>query len=231
MDKFGDAATAIIAGASGLVGNELLRLLLSKPSVSKVYALVRSQLSQTDDKLTQIQHEDLMITNWQEGDTAPDIGFICLGTTIKQAGSKEALAKVDFELVCRVAQEMKLIGVKRIAVVSSFGADPKSLSHYLRCKGKAEKTILDMGFERVVFVRPGPLAGERKQKRTDEVIIGKLLNVLNPLLIGYLANFRPIQAKDVASAMLYATLQPKHIPSDSYMTFTTPEMIKLLNSF
>ncbi|WP_375753902.1 NAD(P)H-binding protein [Vibrio sp. HN007] len=231
MDRFGDGAVAIIAGASGLVGSELLKLLLDNASINKVYALVRQPLPYSDKRLIQKQHEGLMITNWDEDQQAPDIGFICLGTTIKQAGTKEALAKVDFELVCRVAQEMKLIGVKRIAVVSSFGANHKSLSHYLRCKGKAEQAVLSMGFERVVFVRPGPLAGTRKQPRTDEIVIGKILKALQPLLVGYFANFRPIQGKDVAKAMLYASLQPDHEPSDAYMTFSSPEMVEMLKVF
>jgi uncharacterized protein YbjT (DUF2867 family) len=231
MDKRGDNIVAAIAGASGLVGSELLKILLSQDAVSGVHALVRRPLPATNSKLIHHQHDSLVITEWDDTVSSPDIGFICLGTTLKQAGSKDALARVDYELVCDVAREMKLIGVKRIAVVSSFGADPHSLSHYLRCKGKMEKVILDMGFERVVFMRPGPLAGKRDQVRKDELYIGRILRLIDPLLIGYLANFRPIAATDVARAMLYALLQPQRKPGDNYMTFSSVQIINMIQRY
>jgi len=231
MDKFGDGAQVVIAGASGLVGQQLTKLLLDEQAVSQVHALVRSPLSLEHPKLNQIQDGQLRITQWDDKQTAPDFGFICLGTTKKQAGGKQGLAHVDYELVCQVAQTMKLVGVKRIAVVSSYGADARSLSHYLRCKGKMEQKLLTMSFERTVFVRPGPLAGERYPARTDEVFIGAILKVLSPLLIGPIANFKPIQAKDVARAMLYSVFKPFHSPGDNYITLTSREMHQLLDSY
>lgn len=228
MDKFGDGAQVVIAGASGLVGQQLTKLLLDEQVVSQVHALVRSPLSLEHPKLNQIQDGQLRITQWDDKQTAPDFGFICLGTTKKQAGSKQGLAHVDYELVCQVAQTMKLVGVKRVAVVSSYGANARSLSHYLRCKGKMEQKLLTMGFERTVFVRPGPLAGERYPARTDEVFIGAILKVLSPLLIGPITNFKPIQAKDVARAMLYSVFKPFHSPGDNYITLTSREMHQLL---
>ncbi|MCV6070886.1 hypothetical protein OFP26_35475, partial [Escherichia coli] len=86
-------------------------------------------------KIIPIIDAELTIHQWNENQTAPDIGFICLGTTLKQAGSKENLRKVDVELVTSVAQQMKMVGVKRLAVVSSLGANRSSPSHYLACKG------------------------------------------------------------------------------------------------
>ncbi len=231
MDKFGGDTTAIIAGASGLVGRSLTEQLLNESAITKLHALVRHPLQIQNDKLNQIQDAELRITQWDDNNTAPDFGFICLGTTIKQAGSKSALAHVDYEMVCQVAQTMKLIGVKRIAVVSCYGANARSLSHYLRCKGRMEKTILSMNFDRVVFVRPGPLAGERIPPRKDEVIIGHLLRLVSPMMIGPLANFKPIEADNVARSMLFSLFQPHRTPADKYITLNTPQMNRLLQSY
>lgn len=230
MDLFGDGAKVVIAGASGLVGNELITQLVDLTAVHSLYALVRNPLPLEHDKLYQIQDSQLRITQWDQQHTA-DFGFICLGTTKKQAGSNKALESIDVDLVCQVAQTMKMIGVKRIAVVSSYGAKINSLSHYLRCKGKMEKSILNMGFERVVFVRPGPLAGHRIPARKDELVTAKILALLRPLLIGPLANMIPIDANDVATAMLYGTFKPQHSAKDNYVTMNSQEMHQLLDKY
>ena len=224
MDNFGDGANVIIAGASGLVGGELLNQLLLHPSVRTVYALVRSPLDNNHTKLKQIQDAKLRVNRWDDSQPFPELGFICLGTTLKQAGSKQALAQVDFELVCQVAQTMKRLGVKRIGVVSSYGAKADSFSHYLRCKGKVEQEILGMGFDRVVFVRPGPLAGKRVRPRKDEVIIGKILSLIDPLLIGPLTNFKPIQARQVACALLHALFNSERDSSNRYIALNSSQM-------
>lgn len=231
MDSFGDGAHTIIAGATGLIGGELLKQLLSTDSIASVTALVRRPLHFQNDKIIEIQNSELGITEWSDQFPTPDFGFICLGTTMKQAGNKQALAHVDVELVTQVAQNMKMLGVKRIAVVSSFGANTNSLSHYLKCKGRMEHNLLQMGFERLIFVRPGPLVGDRKTPRTDEKIVQKILAVLNPLLVGYLANFKPIRADYVAQAMLFSLVKPTHHPSDNYDTLHSREIHTMLESY
>lgn len=196
----------IIAGATGLVGKEIVTSLVSQPGVETLYSLSRRTLDEVSDpenKIISIIDADLSIHHWDEQQPAPRIGFICLGTTLKQAGSKDNLRKIDVELVCKVAQQMKMIGVKRLAVVSSLGASATSLSHYLACKGQMEKNIEKIGFEEVAFVRPGPLVGERKTPRKDEKLLQNVIKVVRPLMIGKLADFIPISAKDVANAMIY----------------------------
>lgn len=237
MDKVKQRGVAIIAGASGLVGNELLKQLLQEPDISQVYALVRTPLHYVSPKLIQLQHQSLTIADWNNNVPVPDIGFICLGTTLKQAGSKAALAKVDYELVVKVAKEMRQIGVNRIAIISSLGASPSSLSHYLRCKGKMEQEILTLGFKLVVFMRPGPLAGHRTTKRKNELYVNRLLRLLDPFLFGYLANFRPIPAASVARVMLYVTMQsqnnmqPQNKLSGSYMAFNSVQISTLMERY
>ncbi|MDV7104330.1 NAD(P)H-binding protein [Vibrio sp. TH_r3] len=215
--KAANSVNAIIAGATGLIGSELVKQLLVSNDISSVSALVRRPVPIQHPKLIQIQDSNLAITHWNETTPKPDMGFICLGTTKKQAGSKQALAAVDVDLVTQVAQTMRSLGVKKIAVVSSFGADSRSPFHYLKCKGNMEENLLDLNFEQVVFVRPGPLLGKRNQVRKDEQVLQVVLAMLRPLLIGPLANFKPIDAKHVAKAMILA-LSTAQSPSEPSLT-------------
>ncbi|WEM41499.1 oxidoreductase [Photobacterium sp. DA100] len=195
-------SSAIIAGGSGLVGDELLHLLLSQPEFEAIYALSRRELPLHSSKLHQIIHPDLRVTEWEDASPTPTVGFICLGTTKKQAGSKKALEAVDYQLVKEVAKTMKMLGVRHIVVISSLFASPWSPSHYLRCKGKMEQALVKMDFEHCIFVRPGPLKGERSQPRKDELLVQGIFDLFHPLIIGPLANLDPIPAEQVARKML-----------------------------
>lgn len=215
MSIHGDNTHVVIAGASGLIGHELLHLLNAEPAIASIYALSRRSLEPTlvsanlNDKVHTIIDSELRVTNWDATLPNPNLGFICLGTTRKQAGSKQALEKIDYERVCHVAQTMQVLGVKRIAIVSSYGAAKHSMSHYLQCKGKMEQAIIKMGFEQVVFMRPGPLAGNRITPRSDEQALQFVLKWLQPFMFGRLANLIPIQATDVAQAMLFSLFEPQ----------------------
>lgn len=227
----GDGTVVMIAGASGLIGTHALNRLLSESAISKVYALSRAPLSSDHDhthKLNNIVHPDLQVNDWHEGNEAPNLGLICLGTTAKQAGSKQALEKVDFELVCHVAQTMKLLGIKRIAVISSYGASAQSLSHYLRCKGHMEQTLTRMNFEQLLILRPGPLAGTRVQPRNDEKWVQRILFCLRPLMFGKLQNLIPIQAQNVADTTIYKLFEKKF---KNVEIMTSQEMLTFLSKY
>lgn len=196
----------IIAGASGLVGSHVVNQLLTHPAIDDVVTVSRRPLTHEHTKLTQIVAPEL---NFVQANLTPpqsQLGIIALGTTRQQAGSRAALEKVDYELVCQVAQQMKSNGVTRLAVVSSYGANSSSLSHYLRCKGRAEHTISQMGFEQVIFVRPGPLLGYRQIERASELWLQRFMTFGSYLMIGRLKNLIPIAARDVASVMIEALL-------------------------
>ncbi|WP_072669537.1 NAD(P)H-binding protein [Vibrio injensis] len=194
----------MIAGATGLVGSCVLQRLLAEPAIEHVYTLNRRSLSLPHPKLTELIDSELSITHWPERQPRPQYGVIALGTTLKQAGSKQALEKVDFALVCQVAHSMKILGVTRIVIVSSYGANPSARSHYLRCKGRMEETIRRLGFEHVVFIRPGPLVGQREQPRKDEIWLQRVMKLGRFFLFGRLKNLLPIDADLVAQALLYA---------------------------
>ena len=216
------------AGGSGLVGSELLKELLEDGPITRVYALTRSTLPYYHSKLDTLQDPELRILDWDDENPAPTLGFICLGSTLKQAGSAKDLAKVDYELVCRVAHSMKVIGVKRLAVVSSYGASRNSLIHYLRCKGKMETAIAQMGFDKLIFMRPGPLKGLRDSPRKIEAITHGILKFLQPLMQGNLVNASPIDARSVALAMLFALL---NAPSPQHQILNNIEINQLLNQY
>ncbi len=205
----------IIAGATGLVGSKVVAHLVSQPDIHTLYSLSRRPLdniSDPENKIVPMIDADLSILHWDEQQPKPEIGFICLGTTRKQAGSKENLRKVDVDLVTHVARQMKMIGVTRLAVVSSLGANSQSPSHYLACKGQMEDNIKALGFDEVVFAHPGPLVGQRTQPRADEKIVQGILTVVRPFMLGKLANLVPIDAEDVAKAMIYQVFSYQQEP-------------------
>ena len=123
---------------------------------------------------------------------------------------------------------MKLLGVQHLCVVSSLGANARSSSHYLRCKGRMESAIEKMQFEHVSFMRPGPLSGQRNVTRKYEVLVQSVLKITRPLMFGPLANLIPIPAEMVAKAMLYVSFD-KH--AHRLQTFDAKAMRKLLKKY
>ncbi len=126
----------------------------------------------------------------------------------KQAGSNQALEAVDFQLVKDVATTMHLLGVRHLVVISSLFAHPWSPSHYLRCKGKMEQAIRKMGFSHCIFVRPGPIKGERSVPRQDEQVVQGIFDIIKPLTIGPIATWPPFQPrKSLAQCLISLCLR------------------------
>ncbi|HAS6151294.1 oxidoreductase [Vibrio sp. IRLE0018] len=227
----GENTAVIVAGGTGLVGSQLIAQILPHEAISTLYALTRRQITVNIPqaiKLVNLIEPDLLISDWPDERARPTVGFICLGTTKKQAGSQEQLRQIDVELVCQVAQTMKLLGVTRVAVVSSLGADAQSRFHYLKCKGQMERALMNMGFEQLVIVRPGPLKGQRHASRSDEKWLQRLMRPFIPLMRGKLRNYTPIDAKEVALAMLYRVFAPH---PQKVEILHKNEMVKLLGQY
>jgi uncharacterized protein YbjT (DUF2867 family) len=191
---------ALVFGATGLVGNLLVEELKSFEKYSCIRIFVRQplELGGTIDQVVTDFTDMQKLRESLEGD---DI-FICLGTTIKKAGSIESMEKIDRDLPVMIAEEARKAGVGRIAVVSSIGADPKSKNYYLRIKGEMEEGILSAAFDRTVIVRPSILLGDRKEKRTGESAGKIVMKVVSPVLTGKLLKYRAIHGRDVALAMI-----------------------------
>lgn len=230
MSINGDKTSVVIAGATGLIGHHVLRLLINEPAVEHIYALSRRALGEQfhSNKLDTFIHNDLQVTSWDDTKATPNLGIICLGTTKKKAGSKEALRKIDVELVSQVAQSMKFLGVQRVAVVSSYGASPDSYSHYLRCKGQMEQNLKRIGFKQLFIARPGPLVGERAEPRTDEKLLQRAFPLISPLMFGKFKNLRPIQSEDVAKAILFRLFENNF---QSIEIYTSTDMLNLLAKY
>ncbi|TXK49011.1 oxidoreductase [Pontibacter qinzhouensis] len=209
--------TALIAGASGLVGGHCLHLLLDSDRYDQVISVGRRDLPIIHPKLDQ-KVLDFDQLQKHKSDLAADDVFCCLGTTIRKAGSKDAFQKVDYQYVVQLAELALSKAASQFLVVSAMGADANSLFFYNRVKGKMEKEVSGMGYDSVHIFRPSLLLGEREEQRTGEELASKVMRPLSNLLIGPLEKYKPIQGETVAKAMLHAAAQDKkgvHIyPSD-----------------
>lgn len=196
---------AVIAGATGLVGEQLVNLLIAHPTYEKVIAIVRKPLNIISDKLEQQIIDFNAFQGILTGSEA-DHAYCCLGTTLKSAGSKEKQYQVDHDYVVEFAKACHQGGVNRFSVVSSIGALASSGNFYLRTKGEMERDLKLIPFEALIILQPSLLMGERKEYRAGELFATKMMNILNPLFIGPLKKYRGIRASAVASCMISNTL-------------------------
>jgi uncharacterized protein YbjT (DUF2867 family) len=189
---------ALVAGATGLVGQECLRLLAKDAGVAEVRALVRRPLPPAlkapgvreciidFDRLD--GHPDWFQVDW---------AFCALGTTLRQAGSQDAFRRVDFEYALGVAKAARAAGAKHFLLVSAVGADARSRIFYNRVKGELEEAVGRLGYPSLTIARPSLLLGDRSPPRLGEEI-GKRLAWLFP------PRWRPVRAGQVASALVRA---------------------------
>ncbi|MFZ4545684.1 MAG: oxidoreductase [Saprospiraceae bacterium] len=187
--------TALIIGASGLIGNLLTLRLLEEKKYEKVKIVVRRKLDIRHPILEQIVSD---FEHFPEDKIVADDIFCCLGTTMKKAGSKAAFEKVDYEYPLKLAQIALKNGATQYAIVTAMGADSKSMIYYNRVKGDIEKALIDLHFPNLMIFRPSMLLGDRKEHRVAEkigIFFMKLLEPLTPL------KYKGIQASKVAAAM------------------------------
>lgn len=198
--------TALVAGATGVVGAALLRQLLADARYGTVKVLVRRPLGISHAKLVELSLSEPGPALLGGKLVADDV-FCCLGTTHKKAGSRAAFERVDYHLVLEVARAALAQGAKQFLVVSSVGASRKSGSFYLRVKARMEQAVLDLGYEATHIFRPSLLLAARNESRPGEWLAQKAAPLINPLLTGKLAIYRAITAEDVAAAMMTLALR------------------------
>jgi uncharacterized protein YbjT (DUF2867 family) len=208
--------SALLVGATGLVGSHLLKRLLVQRDYRRVTVWVRREVPLQDPKLTQVLVEFEKLQQYSSALDAEDV-FVALGTTIKQAGSQPAFYRVDHDYPVQIASLAKQAGAQRFLMVSALGADANSRVFYSRVKGEAENAIRELGLPKLWFFRPSLLLGSRVESRPGEKVgevVGKLIA---PLLVGGLRKYRPIEADAVAAAMVYVATRdvaPAVIESD-----------------
>lgn len=213
-------STAIILGASGLVGSEVLKQLLadkgvSDPSTSlransaqelntsfeKIKIFVRKPIAIEHPKLEQIIVDFDLIGNYSDSIKGAVL-FCCMGTTIATAGSKDAFIKVDHTYPLEFAKIAKQNGLKKFLLISSIGADKTASNFYLKVKGDIELALEELRFESLIILRPSMLLGDRKGFRFGESAGKIVMKLFSFAFTGKLKKYKAIEAADVAKAMI-----------------------------
>jgi uncharacterized protein YbjT (DUF2867 family) len=195
------ARTALIAGATGLVGGECLRRLLAHPAWSSVVVLTRRAVAAAGPatpKLRQVVTEFVALDDRREELVAEHI-FCALGTTMRKAGSRDAFRTVDLEYPLELARLTRANGARHFSLVSAVGADRHSAFYYSRVKGELEYELRRMDWPSLAIFRPSLIAGDRIESRPLERVASHLLG-LAP------AAWRPVAAVDIAAAMIAVAL-------------------------
>jgi uncharacterized protein YbjT (DUF2867 family) len=189
--------TALVAGATGLIGNQLIELLLADDYYDSVKAISRKPLVINSPKFENIVLDFDRMTEHHDAFAANDI-FCCLGTTIKKVKTKEKFRKVDFDYPLELAKLGKANGAEQYLLVSALGADKKSNIFYNHVKGEVEEAIGQVGFKSYTIFRPSLLMGDRKESRSGEdagKVLFKYFGFLVPV------KYKGIDSSKVARAM------------------------------
>ena len=197
--------TALVVGATGLIGHQLVNLLLHSEYYSTVRLLVRESMKLRHPKIVEYLYD---FSEPQSDMVQGDDVFCCLGTTMKKAGSKEAFTKVDHDYPLQIARLAKRNGAAQYLIVTAMGADPGSGFFYNRVKGNIEADLKVVGFDALHIFRPSLLLGDREEKRLGEKVGEAVMRVFNPVMVGPLKKYRAIDSVKVAKAMLSAAQDP-----------------------
>lgn len=194
------AKTAIVFGATGAIGQRLLPLLMASSAWAKIIVVTRRPLDIASEKVAEVICDATTIDEYAHelnGDTV----FCCLGTTQKIAGSKARFREVDHDYILKCAEITHAQGARHFLVVSSMGADARSLNFYSRVKGETERDLKAVGFDRLDILRPSLLTGGRSESRPMEELGGIMMTLMSPMMIGPSRPYRPIKIAQVARAM------------------------------
>jgi len=193
---------AILIGGTGLTGAFLLRGLLADPVITQVISVSRKSLRLANAKLSEVLVTDLAQLPAIASSIRGEIYFCCLGTTIKAAGSRENFAKVDHAAIVAFASIAKTHDAKSLTLISSMGANARSLFFYNQVKGRTEDDVKALGLRSLNIFRPALLAGPRDEFRLSERIAAKTLVPLSQLLPARIGKSLVTQAETLATRML-----------------------------
>ena len=214
--------TALLFGASGLVGGHLLNELIKENYYSKIKIFVRSEHKISDPKIEIIRTDFNNLQNHKD-DIKGDDCFLCIGTTKQNSPDKNDYRRVELDIPKEIAQIAKSNSINSFVFVSSGYADPKSSGDYLKFKGQVEEELKRLNFTKLGIMRPSFLMGNRKEKRIGEKIGILVFKLLSPLLLGPLKKMKPINSEIVAKAMV------AFAQSDTQKnTFESNEILKIV---
>jgi len=195
----------MLAGATGLVGSQVLQRLLAEPRCSAVIAPGRRALGQAHAKLLNPVLDFASLPAGSEG-WQVDAAICALGSTMKQAGSRAAFQQVDHGYPLAIARAVKAQGCEVFALNSAMGASARSWFFYSRVKGELEHDLQALGFRSLAFVRPGLIGGERAEHRAGEQLASRVLGTLAPVLP---RAWRINPAARIAEVLVEAVLNPQ----------------------
>jgi uncharacterized protein YbjT (DUF2867 family) len=214
--------TALVIGGTGLVGSELIQLLLADNNFTKVIAFGRRATGIRHPKLEEHIIDFSSPASWKNLVTG-DVLFSTLGTTLAQAGSKARQYEIDYTYQYNFAAIAAENGVKDYVLISSIGANASSPFFYMKMKGALDDAVSKLPFSKIRILRPAQLVGKRDKKRTGEKIGLKVTYFLNK--IGIMRNRKPIKGEEVAKAMI------RSLDTDQHFTiYTANQLFDLIKS-
>jgi len=217
--------TALVFGSTGLVGNELVKILNSDDRYVEIKIFGRRASGFAGEKIKEII-TDLNDKAVLEVEMTGGHVYCCLGTTIKKARTKEAFRKVDLEFPKRIAEVAATSGVSKMIVISSIGASTRTSNFYLKTKGEMEEALTGILKDKVYFLRPSFLLGNRSESRPGEQAGKILMKFAGPLFRGKMKKYRAIEAHTVAKAMVEIAKKDfagKHV-------FESDELVEIVKS-
>lgn len=202
--------TAVVLGATGLIGEQLVQQLFDDAAFSKVRILVRRPVQLSHSKL-EVEIVDFNnLAEYQSKLGKGDCIFCCIGTTNEKVkGDKAAYRKIDFDIPVNAAKFGKAAGFTTYLLVSSVGANEKGANFYLKLKGEVEAEIAAVGFTGFHVFRPSILLGQRKEFRLGEMVGKALMQVASLFFVAGLKKYKGIQAATVAAAMRHVAVSNK----------------------
>lgn len=201
-----NSKTVIIAGSSGLVGQEVVKQLLIDPMCKEIILLVRKATDMKHEKIKEIIF-DFTAHEYNLENIHADVMIICIGTTMRNAKSKSAFEEVDLHIPVKLGRLAQKLNIEHLSVISALGAHAKSTFFYNRVKGKMESQLISMNFPHLTIVRPSLLIGDRDEFRLGERFAEKLYKALPSI---YPKKYQPVEASSVANTLIKESFKPNN---------------------
>ena len=211
--------TALIFGSSGLIGNQLVNIILQNNNYNQIKLFVRS-VPENNNSNVEIITTDFTNLEKHKNSIVGEDCFFCIGTTRKNTPDKNEYIRTEYNIPVEIGKIAKSNSVNNFIYVSSLGANPNASGLYLKNKGQAEQELINLNFPRLAIIRPSILLGNRKENRIGEKIGIFVMKLLSPLFLGKLKKYKPIKVENVAKAMVNIAqndYQKKIFESDQLM--------------